>query len=118
MPHAHQSAPKTAPMTAPAMDHEASGRRLTLALAGRARIVAPALAKNLPLPGARKLLDVGGGTGLYSIALLRVNPTLRAVIWDRPEVLKVAREMAETHGVVDRIDFTPGDMFADPVPAG
>ncbi|MDB5354856.1 MAG: methylase involved in ubiquinone/menaquinone biosynthesis [Phycisphaerales bacterium] len=101
-----------------AMDHEASARRLTLALAGRARIVAPALAQNLPLPGARKILDVGGGTGLYSIALLRVNPDLRAVIWDRPEVLKVAKEMAEKHGVADRVDFTPGDMFADPVPAG
>ncbi|MDB5305148.1 MAG: methylase involved in ubiquinone/menaquinone biosynthesis, partial [Phycisphaerales bacterium] len=101
-----------------AMDHEASARRLTLALAGRARIVAPALAKNFPLPGARKILDVGGGTGLYSIALLRANPDLRAVIWDRPEVLKVAKEMAQTHGVADRIDFAPGDMFADPVPGG
>ncbi|HWE94570.1 MAG TPA: methyltransferase [Tepidisphaeraceae bacterium] len=101
-----------------AMDHEASARRLTLALAGRARIVAPALANNFPLPGAKKILDVGGGTGLYSIALLRVNPNLRAVIWDRPEVLKVAREMAETHGVSARVDFAAGDMFADPVPAG
>jgi len=48
----------------------------------------------LPLADARVLLDVGGGTGIYSIACLQKNPGLRAVVWDRPEVLKVAGEMA------------------------
>jgi SAM-dependent methyltransferase len=101
-----------------AMEQEQSARRLTMALAGRARIVAPALAERYPLAAARRLLDVGGGTGLYSIALLRTNPGLSAVVWDRPEVLKVAREMAEKYGVMDRIEFVPGDMFADAVPGG
>jgi SAM-dependent methyltransferase len=101
-----------------AMDHEASARRLTLALAGRARIVGPALARNFPLPRARRLLDVGGGSGLYAVAMLRANPSLRAVIWDRAEVLKVARESAERYGVTDRTEFVAGDMFADPVPPG
>src|SRR5205085_7154525 len=99
-----------------AMDHESSARRLTMALAGRARIVGPALAKNYPLPGARRLLDVGGGSGLYAVAMLRANPSLRAVVWDRPEVLKVARESAKRFGVLDRSEFAAGDMFADPVP--
>jgi len=101
-----------------AMDHEASARRLTLALAGRARIVAPALASQLNLKNAKCLLDIGGGTGLYAIACLRANPALRAVVWDRAEVLKVAREMAEKFGVTDRIELTPGDMFTSPIPTG
>ncbi|HWE02015.1 MAG TPA: methyltransferase [Tepidisphaeraceae bacterium] len=101
-----------------AMDHEAPARRLTLALAGRARIVAPALARQLDLAGAKRLLDVGGGTGLYAIACLRANPTLRAVVWDRAEVLKVAREMADKFGVSDRIELIPGDMFTSPIPTG
>jgi precorrin-6B methylase 2 len=100
-----------------AMDHEASARRLTLALAGRARIVAPALAERFPLNGTKCLLDIGGGTGLYAIAFLRANPDLRAIVWDRAEVLKVAKEMAEKYGVTDRIELRPGDMFADAVPA-
>jgi ubiquinone/menaquinone biosynthesis C-methylase UbiE len=100
-----------------AMDHEASARRLTLALAGRARIVAPALARQYPLANVKRLLDIGGGTGLYSIGFLRANPALRAIVWDRPEVLKVAREMADQFAVADRITLLPGDMFADPVPA-
>jgi precorrin-6B methylase 2 len=101
-----------------AMEDEAAARRLTLALAGRARIVAPLLAQRLPLDGARQLLDVGGGTGIYSIAWLRQHPRLRAVVWDRPEVLKVAGEMAATYGVADRLACVPGDMFRDPAPAG
>jgi predicted O-methyltransferase YrrM len=101
-----------------AMDREASARRLTLSLAGRAKNVAPYLAANVPLGGAKLLLDVGGGTGIYAIACVQQNPNLRAVVWDRPEVLKVAREMVEAYGVADRVDLVPGDMFADPVPAG
>ena len=100
-----------------AMDHEASARHLTLALAGRAKNVAPHLARVIDLSRASTLLDVGGGTGIYSIACLQKNPILRAIVWDRPEVLKVAREMADAYGVADRLECRPGDMFADPVPA-
>jgi len=102
---------------ASAMEKEAEARRLTLALAGRARNVAPVLAERLPLTEAKMLLDVGGGTGLFSIGFLRKNSQLHAIVWDRPEVLKVAAEMAATHGVADRLECRPGDMFADAVPA-
>ena len=102
---------------ASAMEQEAAARRLTLGLAGRAKNVAPVLAHRVPLGNAKVLLDVGGGTGIYSIACLKRYPKLRAIVWDRPQVLKVAREFAQADGVVDRIDFIPGDMFADPVPA-
>jgi predicted O-methyltransferase YrrM len=101
-----------------AMEDEAAARHLTLALAGRARNVAPFLAARMPLHGARVILDVGGGTGIYSIACLQKQPGLRAIVWDRPQVLKVAREMADSSGVADRLECRPGDMFTDPVPAG
>lgn len=101
---------------ASAMEKEAEARRLTLALAGRARNVAPVLAERMPLGEARVLLDVGGGTGLFSIAFLRKNPHLHAIVWDRPEVLKIATELATTHGVADRLECRPGDMFVDAVP--
>ncbi len=101
-----------------AMEREASARSLTLALAGRARNVAPVLARNYPLENVQRLLDVGGGTGIYSIAWLQKHPNLRAVVWDRPEVNKVAREMAEAFGVADRLEIVAGDMFRNPVPEG
>jgi SAM-dependent methyltransferase len=103
--------------TESAMEAEASARFLTLSLAGRAKNVAPVLAERVSLDGARTLLDVGGGSGLYSIAWLRRHPALRAIVWDRPEVLKVAREMAGQYAVADRLECVPGDMFVDPVPS-
>lgn len=101
-----------------AMEQAESARSLTLALAGRARNVAPVLAARYPLPQCQQLLDVGGGSGLYSIAYLQTHPKLRAIVWDRPAVLAVAREVAEREGVADRLTCVPGDMFADPPPAG
>jgi hypothetical protein len=47
-----------------AMDQDASARRLTMALAGRAKNVAPYLAANVPLSEAKLFVDVGGGTGI------------------------------------------------------
>jgi predicted O-methyltransferase YrrM len=98
------------------MEAEASARFLTLALAGRAKNVAPHLAVRLDLTGVTRLLDIGGGTGIYSIALVKQNPDLRAVILDRPEVLKVAAEMAAEFGVRERIELLPGDMFTTELP--
>jgi hypothetical protein len=101
-----------------AMEEEASARHLTLALAGRARNVAPIFAQRAKLDSSRQLLDVGGGSGIYSIACLEQYPHLRAIVWDRPEVLKVAEELAQAQGVAERLECRPGDMFRDPVPDG
>lgn len=101
-----------------AMQRENSARHLTLSLAGRAKNVAPHLAANVSLEGVQVLLDIGGGTGIYSIALLQKHPQLRAIVLDGPEVLKVTAEMAAEYGVADRLQCLPGDMFKDPLPAG
>jgi SAM-dependent methyltransferase len=101
---------------ASAMENEAAARHFTLALAGRAKNVAPVLAERVPLGDAKLLVDVGGGTGIYSIAFLQKNPNLRALVLDRPEVLKVAQEMATAYGVADRLHTQPADMFRAPLP--
>ncbi|MBI1369024.1 MAG: methyltransferase [Planctomycetes bacterium] len=91
--------------------------RISLILAGRAKNVAPVLAQRINMSGVETLLDIGGGTGIYSIALVAANPNLRAIIMDRPNVLTVARQFAEDYGVADRIDLHAGDFFVDPLPA-
>jgi predicted O-methyltransferase YrrM len=102
--------------TPSAMEDEESARGLTLALAGRAKNVAPALAEAVEASGCRTLLDLGGGTGIYSIALVQKNRKLRAVIFDRTDVLKVAAELVAEYGVGDRVELAAGDMFVDPLP--
>lgn len=101
-----------------AMEQEATARHFTLALCGRAKNVAPVLGEKISMDNAKTLLDVGGGTGIYSIAFLQRNPNLRAIVFDRPEVLKVASEMALEYNVADRLECRPGDMFADELPQG
>lgn len=102
---------------ASAMEQADLARHFTLALSGRAKNVAPHLASRVPLAGAKMLLDVAGGTGLYAIEFLRRNPGLTAILLDRPEVLKVADEFRRDSGVADRLTLVPGDMFHDPLPA-
>ena len=99
-----------------AMEQTQLAGHFTLALAGRAKNVAPVLAAQIPLNNSATLLDVGGGTGIYSIAFLRANPGLRAIVFDRPEVLKTAECFAADYGVTARVQLQSGDMFADPLP--
>jgi predicted O-methyltransferase YrrM len=99
-----------------AMEQEDLARHFTMALAGRAKNVAPVLAEKVPLADARMLLDVGGGTGIYSIAWLQQHPQLEATILDRPEVLRLAEEYGRKFGVSDRLHLLPGDMFEDQLP--
>jgi predicted O-methyltransferase YrrM len=99
-----------------ALDAEASARESTLCLAGRARNVAPYLGTRLRIPEARVLLDVGGGTGIHAYAVLKTHPELRAIILDRPEVLKVAEECAVEWEVRERVEFCGADLLEDAFP--
>ncbi len=64
------------------------------------------------------LLDVGGASGTWTLALLRAFPEAKATIFDLPEVVPMARaRIAETE-FADRIDFAPGDYLQDDLPGG
>ena len=61
------------------------------------------LAERTPLGGARRMLDVGGGSGAFSIALCTRNPRLRATILDFPAVVDVARTYRHESGLGARL---------------
>jgi len=67
---------------------------------------------------ARRLLDLGGGHGLYAIAFSQKNPDLTAVIFDLPEVTVATREYIRKYGASDRISTHEGDFFRDPLGTG
>jgi len=77
--------------------------------------VTPVLAENVPMDGAKLLLDRGGGTDASSFVPLKKNPQLYVVIADRPEVLRIAEELAVAYGAAGRVELVPGDMIADPL---
>jgi SAM-dependent methyltransferase len=100
------------------MDNAARCRAITLALAGLARAVAPCFVRCVSLADTRVLLDVGCGSGLYGMACLQAYPRLRVIAVDHKNVLEVTRELAVEHGVADRLECVPADMFTDPLPEG
>lgn len=64
-----------------------------------------------------RLVDVGGGHGLQLATILRANPTMRGVLFDRPSAVEGARPILEAAGVLDRCEIVGGDFF-QAVPQG
>jgi acetylserotonin N-methyltransferase len=79
---------------------------------------AVALARLGDFTGVEHLLDVGGGSGCFSIALAARNPQMRFTILELPPVCSVAREYVAEAGMQERVRMHAADMFRDPWPAG
>ena len=78
-----------------------------------------ALAKPLTplLKNYKHLLDVGGGSGIYSSTIVAACPHIKATVFEQPPVDEIVRGEIERHDLADRIDVISGDMFADPWPS-
>lgn len=63
-------------------------------------------------------VDVGGGIGNVLIALLRRNPGLHAVLFERQEVIASAREHMARVGLSEHCEFVAGDFFEEVPPGG
>jgi predicted O-methyltransferase YrrM/predicted transcriptional regulator len=83
-----------------------------------ARRLSAQIAEELDLSGYRKLLDIGGASGTYTIAFLLKNPEMQAVIFDLKKVLPMAEERLSEAGISDRVAFVSGDFYKDPLPEG
>lgn len=64
------------------------------------------------------VLDVGGASGTWTMALLRARPGARATLFDLPVVLPLARRRLRTAGFLRRVRLAAGDFMRDPLPAG
>jgi len=65
------------------------------------------------------LLDVGGASGTWTIALLAAAPPgARATIFDLPDALVQARQRIAAGPMAERVDFAPGDFYRDELPGG
>ena len=71
------------------------------------------IVKTIASPGIKRVLDLGGGSGAYSIALARAVPGLKAEIFDTPEVVPLTRAYIDKAGLADRISVREGNMLTD-----
>jgi tRNA A58 N-methylase Trm61 len=68
------------------------------------------LAKNLDLSRYSALLDVGGGSGIMSMELVRTHPNLRACVQDFEPVCRAARKFIKAAGLSRRVKTYAANM--------
>jgi predicted O-methyltransferase YrrM len=79
---------------------------------------APMVVKAVGAASVRRMLDVGGGSGAYSIAFAQANPALRAEVFDLATVVPIAgRHIAEA-GLGERVRTLIGDLRKDGLGSG
>ncbi len=85
---------------------------LVRGLAGQAVPVAKIAADLLRLEeaGEISILDIGGGSGMYSASWLERNPAARSTQLDWEPVNAIARELVRERGVADRFTCIDGDL--------
>jgi SAM-dependent methyltransferase len=79
---------------------------------------APAVVAAVNPGQARRLLDVGGGSGTYTLAFLEASTAMQATLFDLPPVIEMARDRVQAAGMVGRITLTAGDFYKDELPPG
>lgn len=71
------------------------------------------------LPDSRRVLDVGGGAAVWSIAFAAKHPDARVTAMDLPAALPATRRAVARAGLADRFDYLPADLFRTALePAG
>lgn len=88
------------------------------AMHGRAAKEAPGLVSRLDLAGVSRVLDVGGGSGAFSMAFVRAKDNLKSTVFDLPNVVSLTQGYIEKEGLSDRIDTAAGDYNLDELPTG
>jgi acetylserotonin N-methyltransferase len=75
-------------------------------------------ARNSDFNGVRRVLDVGGGSGCFMIAMAQEHPHLHCTIMDLQAMCEVAQTYIAAAGVEDRVDTLAVDMFRQQWPRG
>ena len=80
--------------------------------------LAEQVAGMLDLQGVKRLLDLGGGSGVVSMALLRKQPGLTCVVVEAENVCRAGREIARENKLAGRITYLAADILKDALPGG
>ena len=67
------------------------------------------LIADIDLDGVSRVLDVGGGSGVYAMAFCRAKDGLSATVLDLPEVTPLTRRYVEAGGFSGRVDTADGN---------
>ena len=100
-------------------DDPARTRAFVMAMHGRALGIGRAVIPQIDLAGCRRVLDIGGGSGAYSVLAAQQNPHIeQCTVIDLPPVAAIADELIAEAGMSDRVRTLPGSYHDTPFPAG
>jgi SAM-dependent methyltransferase len=80
--------------------------------------LAAEVAADIDVENAESFIDIGGGSGTYTMAFLRKTPAMKATLFDLPEVIELARKRLAGEGFLDRVTLVPGSFYTDELPGG
>lgn len=80
--------------------------------------VAPAMAlsKKFDFSNYKKMMDIGGGSGVYTIEVVKQNPHMSAIVLDLKSACQVANQYIKQSGLGGKIETKVFDFFRDDFP--
>jgi hypothetical protein len=93
-------------------------RRMMLAQEAFSYRQAVCLPKVYDFSKHKLLLDVGGGTGIFSVMAVKANPHLNSIVFDVPAVCTIARERIKFYQSGKKIKIVEGNFIIDELPRG
>ncbi len=93
-------------------------RRFTRMLYELHQSLADGLAETIDVSDVERLMDLGGGSGVNSMALLHKHPHLSSVVVDIGNVCAAGREIATENGLEERLTYHAANFLEDELPSG
>lgn len=88
------------------------------AMHDRAKKQAPQQLANIDLSEIRSILDIGGGSGAYSMEFVSKKPEIGATVFDLPNVIPITKKFLDKEGYSNKIKTHTGDYTTDDLPKG
>lgn len=85
---------------------------------GVGQAMAAVLADLPEFPRFQKMLDLGGGHGMFALYFTAAHPSMSAVVYDRPAVVAAAGEFIRKYAARDRVGTQAGDYLRDDIGTG
>ncbi|MGD8751088.1 MAG: methyltransferase [Anaerolineales bacterium] len=99
--------------------HPGTWERYYAGMLDGARLACDEVVSKVELPPtARRLIDVGGGHGLYSIKFCQKHPQLSATVFDWPQALETAKATIAAENMGTRVSLQEGDLWSDDLGSG
>ena len=87
-------------------------------MADSQKLVAEDTLRMVSFAGTQRLLDVGGGSGAFALAVAQAYPALQVAVFDLPGVAGSAAGRFKAEGADQRLTIHEGSFRDDPLPDG